>query len=60
MINDLLIDCLIQETGLTAEDFQRLMGLLSFTQLPKTAAGQLEIVNMVSLLKHTRNAVIAL
>jgi len=35
------------ETGLTAEDFQRLMGLLSFTQLPKTAAGQLEIVNMI-------------
>jgi hypothetical protein len=35
------------ETGLTADDFQRLMGLLSFTQLPKTVAGQLEIVNMI-------------
>lgn len=35
------------DTGVTADDFQRLMGLLSFTQLPKTVAGQLEIVNMI-------------
>lgn len=35
------------ESGLTADDFQRLMGLLGFTQLPKTVAGQLEIVNMI-------------
>jgi len=35
------------ETGLTSDDFQRLMSLLTFTQLTKTVAGQLEIVNMI-------------
>jgi len=35
------------ENGVTAEDFQRLMALLNFTNLPKTVAGQLEIVNMI-------------
>jgi len=35
------------ETGLTSDDFSRLMSLLTFTQLTKTVAGQLEIVNMI-------------
>jgi len=35
------------DTGVTAEDFQRLMAMLQFTNLPKTVSGQLEIVNMI-------------
>ena len=46
----LMTDYLIlQENGVTADEFPRLMALLGHTGLPKTFAGQLEIVNMVNI-----------
>jgi len=35
------------DNGVTADEFPRLMSLLEHTDLPKTVAGQIEIVNMI-------------